>query len=69
MIDPITGAALGEALGAVTGQMAGQTLADAYNQHMTDTRQDNRIYAICRLERKNKFKQAGHSGAPPSARQ
>ena len=36
MIDPITGAALGEALGAVTGQMAGQSLADAYNQRMTD---------------------------------
>lgn len=37
MIDPITGAALGEALGAITGQMAGQSLADAYNQRMTDT--------------------------------
>lgn len=40
MIDPITGAALGEALGAVTGQMAGQSLADAYNQRMTDTYTD-----------------------------
>lgn len=40
MIDPITGAALGEALGAITGQMAGQSLADAYNQHMTDTYTD-----------------------------
>lgn len=40
MIDPITGAALGEALGAITGQMAGQSLADAYNQYMTDTYTD-----------------------------
>ena len=40
MIDPVTGAALGEALGAVTGQMAGQSLADAYNQRMTDTYTD-----------------------------
>ena len=40
MIDPITGAALGEALGGITGQMAGQTLADAYNQRMTDTYTD-----------------------------
>lgn len=40
MIDPITGAALGEALGAITGQMAGQSLADAYNQRMTDTYTD-----------------------------
>lgn len=40
MIDPITGAALGEALGAITGQMTGQSLADAYNQHMTDTYTD-----------------------------
>ena len=40
MIDPITGAALGDALGAITGQMAGQTLADAYNQRMTDTYTD-----------------------------
>lgn len=40
MIDPITGAALGEALGAITGQMAGQSLADAYNQRMSDTYTD-----------------------------
>ena len=40
MIDPVTGAALGEALGAITGQMAGQSLADAYNQRMTDTYSD-----------------------------
>lgn len=40
MIDPVTGAALGEALGGITGQMAGQTLADAYNQRMTDTYTD-----------------------------
>ena len=40
MIDPVTGAALGEALGAITGQMAGQNLADAYNQRMTDTYTD-----------------------------
>lgn len=40
MIDPITGAALGEALGSITGQMVGQTLADAYNQRMTDTYTD-----------------------------
>ena len=40
MIDPVTGAALGEALGAITGEMAGQTLADAYNQRMTDTYTD-----------------------------
>lgn len=40
MIDPITGAALGEALGAITGEMAGQSLADAYNQRMTDTYTD-----------------------------
>ena len=40
MIDPITGAALGEALGAITGQMAGQSLADAYNKRMTDTYTD-----------------------------
>ena len=40
MIDPITGAALGEALGGLTGQMVGQSLADAYNQRMTDTYTD-----------------------------
>lgn len=40
MIDPITGAALGEALGAITGEMAGQSLADAYNQRMTGTYTD-----------------------------
>lgn len=40
MIDPVTGAALGEALGAITGEMAGQSLADAYNQRMTDTYTD-----------------------------
>lgn len=40
MIDPITGAALGEALGAITGQMTGQSLADAYNQRMSDTYSD-----------------------------
>ena len=40
MIDPVTGAALGEALGAISGQMAGQSLADAYNQRMTDTYTD-----------------------------
>lgn len=40
MIDPVTGAALGEALGAITGQMTGQSLADAYNQRMTDTYTD-----------------------------
>lgn len=40
MIDPVTGAALGEALGAVTSQMAGQSLADAYNQRMSDTYTD-----------------------------
>lgn len=40
MIDPVTGAALGEALGAITGQMAGQSIADAYNQRMTDTYTD-----------------------------
>lgn len=40
MIDPVTGAALGEALGTITGHMAGQSLADAYNQRMTDTYTD-----------------------------
>lgn len=40
MIDPITGAALGEALGGLTSAMAGQSLADAYNQRMTDTYTD-----------------------------
>ena len=40
MIDPITGAALGEALGGITGQMVGQSLADAYNQRMSDTYTD-----------------------------
>lgn len=40
MIDPITSAALGEALGGLTGQMVGQSLADAYNQRMTDTYTD-----------------------------
>lgn len=40
MIDPVTGAALGEALGAITGHMAGQSLADAYNQRMSDTYTD-----------------------------
>lgn len=40
MIDPVTGAALGETLGGITGQMAGQSLADAYNQRMTDTYAD-----------------------------
>ena len=40
MIDPVTGAALGEALGGLTGQMVGQSLADAYNQRMTDTYTD-----------------------------
>lgn len=40
MIDPVTGAALGDALGAITGQMAGQSLADAYNQRMKDTYTD-----------------------------
>lgn len=40
MIDPVTGAALGEALGAISGQMVGQSLADAYNQRMTDTYTD-----------------------------
>lgn len=40
MIDPVTGAALGEALGSITSQMAGQSLADAYNQRMTDTYTD-----------------------------
>ena len=40
MIDPVTGAALADALGAITGQMAGQSLADAYNQHMSDTYTD-----------------------------
>lgn len=40
MIDPVTGAALGEALGSITGQMAGQSLAEAYNQRMTDTYTD-----------------------------
>lgn len=40
MIDPVSGAALGEALGGITGQMAGQNLADAYNQRMTDTYTD-----------------------------
>lgn len=40
MIDPVTGAALGEALGGITGAMAGQTLADAYEQRMTDTYTD-----------------------------
>lgn len=40
MIDPVTGAALGEALGGITGQMAGQSLADAYNQRMSDTYTD-----------------------------
>ena len=40
MIDPISGAALGEALGGITGQMVGQSLADAYNQRMTDTYTD-----------------------------
>lgn len=40
MIDPITGAALGDALGAITGQMAGQSLADAYNQRMSATYTD-----------------------------
>lgn len=40
MIDPVTGAALGEALGGITAQMAGQDLADVYNQRMTDTYTD-----------------------------
>ena len=40
MIDPISGAALGEALGGITGQMVGQSLADAYNQRMTVTYTD-----------------------------
>lgn len=40
MIDPITGAALGDALGSITGAMAGQTLADAYEQRMSDTYTD-----------------------------
>lgn len=40
MIDPVTGAALGEALGGITGQMAGKSLADAYNQRMSDTYTD-----------------------------
>lgn len=40
MIDPVTGAALGEALGGITGQMVGQSLADAYNQRMSDTYTD-----------------------------
>lgn len=40
MIDPVNGAALGEALGGITGQMAGQSLADAYNERMSDTYTD-----------------------------
>lgn len=40
MIDPITGAALADALGGLTTAMAGQSLADAYNQRMTDTYTD-----------------------------
>lgn len=40
MFYPVTGAALGEALGGITSQMAGQSLADAYNQRMTDTYTD-----------------------------
>ena len=40
MIDPITGAALADALGGLTSAMAGQSLADAYNQRMTDTYTD-----------------------------
>lgn len=40
MIDPITGAALADSLGGLTSAMAGQSLADAYNQRMTDTYTD-----------------------------
>ena len=40
MIDPLTGAALADALSGITAQMAGQSLADAYNQRMTDTYTD-----------------------------
>ena len=40
MIDPISGAALADALGGLTSAMAGQSLADAYNQRMSDTYTD-----------------------------
>lgn len=40
MIDPLTGAALGEALGGITAQISGMSLSDAYNQRMTDTYTD-----------------------------
>ena len=41
MIDPLTGAALADTLGGITNAMAGQSLADAYNQRMTDTYTDS----------------------------
>ena len=40
MIDPLTGAALAESLADLTTGMAGMSLADAYNQRMTDTYTD-----------------------------
>lgn len=41
MIDPIAGAALADTLGGITNAMAGQSLADAYNERMTDTYTDS----------------------------
>ena len=40
MIDPVTGAALADSLAGLTAGMSGMSLADAYNQHMTDTYTD-----------------------------
>lgn len=40
MIDPLTGAALADSLAGITAQMSGMSLADAYNQRMTDTYTD-----------------------------
>ena len=40
MIDPLTGAALNEALAGITAEMAGASAADAYNNRMSDTYTD-----------------------------
>lgn len=40
MIDPVTGAALADSLAGLTAGMSGMSLADAYNQYMTDTYTD-----------------------------
>ena len=41
MIDPVTGAALADSLAGLTSGMAGMSLADAYNQRMSDTYTDS----------------------------